>query len=93
MVPPVITSTSGGFLFAHKHIRFNMKNADVTSFFTCRTLFDHMVEQERALPFSRNSILLVENTYPDHVTGQWIASLVDEQGGRSTRGRIPSKIT
>jgi len=52
-----------------------------------------MVEQDGALQFTRNSILLVENTYPDYVTGQWLASLVDEQGGRSTRGRIPSKVT
>ena len=52
-----------------------------------------MVEHENALQFTRNSILLVENTYPGYVTGQWIAPLVDEQGGRSTRRRIPSKVT
>jgi len=55
-------------------------------------LFDHVTEKEHALPFFRNSILLVENTYPDYTTGEWIAWLVDEQGERSRKGRIPSKV-
>ncbi|XP_076818776.1 uncharacterized protein LOC143464722 isoform X2 [Clavelina lepadiformis] len=61
--------------------------------FFVRALFDHPVDKEGALRFDRNSILLIENTYPDYVTGQWIAWLVDEQGLKSTKGRIPSKVT
>nr|CAB3238221.1 disks large homolog 5-like [Phallusia mammillata] len=60
--------------------------------FYVRALFDHMSERDNALRFKRNSILLVENTFPDYTIGHWVAWLVDEQGERSTRGRIPSKL-
>ncbi|XP_078485691.1 uncharacterized protein LOC100185197 isoform X2 [Ciona intestinalis] len=60
--------------------------------FYVRALFDHMVEREGLLRFTRNSILLVDNTYPDYSVGQWLAWLVDEEGQRSKRGRIPSKL-
>ena len=52
-----------------------------------------MVEKEGVLQFKRNSILLVENTYPDYKVGFWIAWLVTENGERSSRGKIPSKLT
>lgn len=59
-----------------------------------RALFDNIADTgETNLCFTRNTILLVDDTFPDPKLGLWSAWLVDEQGEKTKRGKIPSKFT
>ena len=61
-----------------------------------RALFEQLDPKDGlkdGLTFAKNTILLVEDTFPDYILGgMWNAWVVDEQGEKTSKGKIPSKI-
>ncbi|KAL8565502.1 hypothetical protein ACOMHN_049478 [Nucella lapillus] len=60
--------------------------------FFVRTNFSRQAEKAEELQFSKDSILMVENTMHRGMLGLWLAWLVDEQGKKVRCGTIPSRF-
>ncbi|XP_077974196.1 uncharacterized protein LOC120346979 isoform X2 [Styela clava] len=78
----------------YNSVGFSKLSLEPGDFFYVRALFDNNAVEPPSgnLHFTRNSILLVDDTYLDHTMGSWSAWLVDEHGEKTVHGKIPSKF-